>query len=149
MPQLICFINFWPLLICTSTSQNLGLWSGPSEAVTSPGMWVLFFPWCLAQQQIVNIWFCSEAHGLFPFLTLKYKLSWQHPKFSCRDREGREPVSLAQVTALFLAGNCGRRGWGLAWLPLLPQPLLSCSCVGILCTMLTACLCLFPTSPQW
>lgn len=73
------------------------------------GTCAIFFPWCLAQQHIINIWVCFEGRGLFCFLKLKYKLSWPHLRFNEGDREGRPlPAQLAAVL-------CGDGTVGGAW----------------------------------
>lgn len=119
--QLVCFTSSWPLPVCTETPQKL-FWDGPVRLWPAHGMCAIFFPWCLAQQHFINIWFCSEGRELFCFLTLKYKLSWPHLRFNEGDGEGRLPP--AQLAAVFCGDGTmgGAGGAGMASLPILVFP---------------------------
>lgn len=149
---LVCVISLWPLPVCTETHQK-PFWDGPMRLRPAHGMCAIFFPWCLAQQHFINIWFCSEGHGLFCFPTLKYKLNWPHLRFSEGDRDGRLPP--AQLAAGLCgdgsvggAGGGGRRA-GMVPFPFWPCCADCCLSVGIPWASLAVYLYLFPASTEW
>ena len=72
-------------------------------------MCALFFPWSLAQQQIISARFYSDACGLSSLLAL----SWHHLKFHTEAREGRPPAPRCCLLWRRPGGRCcgGRLGF--------------------------------------
>lgn len=130
-------VNLWHKLLTTAywylNTQNL-FWNRWVRLWPAHRMYATFFPWYLAQQQIINFWLCPEVHGFFSFLILRYKLI----------REGGLcPPAHSYSLLRSCENSCSRRGWSGGFPSHSPLSLQSFAYLLVSCVPYCLCVCIY------